>query len=161
MLALGATGLLLIGLIVSFSGYDDFSGGEYFVDQSRVERAVDQPCVAMKDAASELVLIGKPEEAVASLKAFTATIGQLVAAIEGAKPNPDAKAWRNDLVKLAASLDGYAAKVATGDSGPYTLPRTSSGYVTERMFNGSPDGCEVPTRIDMLDPKAAEDYDSF
>jgi len=158
MLALGVIGLTVMGLLVSLGGYHE---DEYFVDQARVERAVDQPCVAMKSTVSDLVLVGKTEESVASLKAFTATIGRIVDAIDGAKPNGDARAWRDDWMTLATSLDAYAAKISAGESAPYSLPRSSSGPITDRMYDGSPQGCEVPTRIDMLDPKVAEDYDEF
>ena len=74
----------------------------------------------MKDAVNDLLLIGKTEESVSSLKAFTATIGRIVDAIDGAKPNGDAKAWRDDWMTLATSLDAYAAKISAGDSAPYS-----------------------------------------
>lgn len=163
-LAFGLIALMFIGFLVSLGeGFDDgYDEDGYYVEQGSVERAVDQPCVEMKDAASKLVLIGDVEASVASLKAFTATIGPIVTAIDGAKPDSDAKAWRDDWVELAASLDAYAAKVAAGDETAYKMPRSSSsGPITTRMYDGSPAGCEVPTRIDMLDPKVADDFDDL
>jgi hypothetical protein len=159
MLALGLVGLMFVGMLVAFGEGDDSGGGEYFVDQSGVERAVDQPCVKMLDAANDLVLIGDVKASVASLKAFTATVGPIVAAIEGAGPDNDATAWRDDWVELGASLDAYADKVAAGDTTAYEMPRSSGGPISDRMYYGSPEGCEVPARIDMLDPKVASDYD--
>lgn len=165
MLALGVVGMTIVGIMAFLVGDidgDSFEEDDYLVDQSRVEKAVDEPCVQMKDAAGDLVLMGPPTASAASLKAFTASAGEIVQAIDGAKPDGDSKAWRDDWITLAASLDAYAVKVAAGDPAPYKMPRSSSsGFITERMYYGSPEGCEVPTRVDMLDPRVAEDYDSI
>ena len=136
-------------------------GGEYFVTQSSVEDAVDEPCDGMVAAAAKIHVFGPREESIQSLRGFTTAAQAIVNAIDGAGPDGDSRAWMRDWTTLIDAVDAFASRLAEGPA-RFEMPDAGDGYVvSERMYWGSPEGCEVPLVIEALDPESAAEYYEF
>lgn len=160
MLGLGLFGLIIYAVLSFAEDEIPYEDGDYVVDQVSVERAVDKPCADMNEAASILLMVGDTKASVTSLRRFTASVDKIVAAIDDANPNADAEAWRDDWIMLADSLNDYADEAAAGGTNAYSMPdATGSRPISDRMYYGSPEGCEVPARVEILDADVAAAYD--
>jgi hypothetical protein len=144
-----------------FFGAVDDEAGDYIVTQSSVEDAVAKPCKAMVRASADIHILGQQGEGSASLRDFTKAAQDVVVAIEGAHPDHDSRAWRKDWDTLIRAIDDFADELDQ-QATDFEMPVTESGYaLSERMYWGSPEGCEVPIVIEALDPKSAAEYYTY
>lgn len=159
--SLALVAVLVLGALFAFYVFDTGSfedEGDYGVMQSSVEDAVAGPCDTMARASGRIHVLGSRDAAAASLRDFTDAADDVVAAIDGAEPDRDSRAWRDDWVTLIKAIDDFAGQLDTAAT-EFEMPATEDGNaVSERMYWGSPEGCEVPIVIEALDPLSASGY---
>jgi hypothetical protein len=156
--------LMAVGAVITYYVLDSgsyFEEGDYVVTQWSVEDAVAAPCESMARASGRVAILGSRDAAASSLRDFTDAAGDVVAAIDDAKPDRDSRAWRNDWMLLIQAVDDFAVAIETAEA-EFEMPTTDAGRpLSERMYWGSPAGCEVPIVIEALDPLNASKYYSM
>jgi hypothetical protein len=162
MSSVALLGLLVAGAaaLVYFSGeFDQTEPGDYTVTQGAVEEAVAGPCDTMARSTRHIQILGPADEGASQLRDFTRAAGDVVKAIDGAGPDRDSRAWRKDWTTLIEAIDDFAGRIEDDPYAEFEMPGTSDGYaLSERMYWGSPEGCEVPIVIEALDPFNAAQY---
>lgn len=154
----GFVALVIYGLSSFGDPGPGYYDGGYYVEQTRVLNATEKPCEAMVSAGLEIRVFGTPAAGARSLATFAPTLRAVAAAVNGAHPNADARRWNRDLITLADSLDAYAKSLSSDPSTRYDMPKPARSFITGRMDEGAPVGCEIPITIDALDPAAASDF---
>jgi hypothetical protein len=160
VLGVAVLGAIALGALFFFgSGFylgDEPFMDDYYVEQSSVESAVEEPCHDMTEAAREISVFGSRSEGARSIAAFADTGRAIVSAIDGADPNESAQAWRDDWTELVDSLDEFAAELEGSGEADFHMPDSDTGLpLIERMSYGAPGGCGVPVVIVALDPESA------
>ncbi len=135
--------------ILGFMAFDEFGGDSYYVDQRSVVNAVEEPCEAMLDAGSKVSVGRSTRVATASLTNWTEAAQRIVTAIDGAKPNVDSRAWRDDWKATIAAVNTYAKHLGEPRNG-LTLPDTA-----EDIYWNTDAECGLPISIAALDPQYA------
>jgi len=134
--------------------YDSEDASYYYVDQRRVDNAMEPVCDTMQDAAAEVQLFGSVANGRASLEGIADTSRGMATAIDGAKPDADAKKLSADWSSLATALDSFTTELADDPAARFTMPETDGDYVSDRISWGN-DVCYVPTIVIALDPEVA------
>jgi len=137
----------------SYSEADEAYQDDYYLEDSSLDEAVRQPCADMLTAAGQIALFSGAKDGSTSLLAFVDAGREVVDAIEGeADGQGDVLRWRDDWVLVLDEVERYANDVTAGDSPEFKTPMLGDEYsVIDRMYQGSPVGCEVPTTVAGLD----------
>lgn len=153
----------IIALVVSvgssvfpfFMFMDDLEGEEfdepgsgYYVEQRSVLNAIEEPCELMLEAAEDVNLGGPADQSTASLKQWTAAAQDIVAAVDGADPDKDSQAWRDDWKATIKAVNTFADNIGKARN-QLTLPDVES------MYYETDAECGVPVVIAGLDKEWA------
>lgn len=158
VLILGFGSLTLYAFVAS-----DPSGKTYYVNQSSVVNAVEEPCQTLRTAAAEIELFDDPKAASEDIKAVVEAAQGIIRAIYANEPNRDSRLWRDDWKLLAANLDDYANDLAElGKNAEFASPMSEvETPVMARMSHGSDASCDVPQVIEAMDPLLDDYYDGY
>jgi len=166
MFGLGVVGVIgfftIVGLLLG-DDFGDYEDGYYYVDQTSVVRAVEEPCANMRSAASDIQLFGDPKAAATDIKGFVIAAQGIVDAIDAHDPNADSRKWRDDWKSLNGDLTTYADDLST--KGPAAVFASSTTIddepVMTRMAYSSDANCEVPQVIMAFDRENAQAYANY